>query len=310
MPSRILRDWTDSERVNAISPHAERLFVRLIMKMDDYGCFHADPRLVRANLFPLLIDQIREADISRWIAECEKAGLVRSYEVASKPFLVVPNHGQRMKNSRRRFPAPPSNLANFPEVAGSGGNSPEVPGSSGKSPPESESESESESETPQPPEVVRVLESPDEPTGGVMQLTIRPPQFQPHQARELYDAYPRREAWARAKNEIERALSAIAHRENAPPDPFAWLMSRVQLFARSAAGNRGNKTPMPATWFSDQRYDDDESAWNRRDPDTHPHGTMPNAVNAGKAMRAAESAIDPLKAVAASLAIAKKGPTP
>jgi len=120
MPSRILRDWTDSESVNSISAQAERFFVRLLMKMDDYGCFTADVRLLRAALFPLLIDQVREADIPRWIAECEKAGLVRSYEVESKRYLTVPKHGQRLRHGKRRFPAPADNL---PQVAAGCGES-------------------------------------------------------------------------------------------------------------------------------------------------------------------------------------------
>ena len=53
MPSRILRDWTDSLRFDGLSAEAERLFTRLIMKADDYGRFHADPRLLRAGCFPL-----------------------------------------------------------------------------------------------------------------------------------------------------------------------------------------------------------------------------------------------------------------
>ena len=52
MPNRILRDWTDSEPVNSLSVHAERLFVRLIMKADDYGRLTDHPKLLRAMLFP------------------------------------------------------------------------------------------------------------------------------------------------------------------------------------------------------------------------------------------------------------------
>lgn len=110
MPNRILRDITDSEKVNVLSWQAEVIFYRLMMKADDYGVFHAKPSLIKAALFPLRLDSIRETDISRWIAECEKAGLIAFYESESKPYLVIINFGQRMRNMRKRFPSPPDNI--------------------------------------------------------------------------------------------------------------------------------------------------------------------------------------------------------
>jgi hypothetical protein len=107
MPNRILRDWTDSEKVNSLSVYAERLLSRLIMKADDYGCYHANPKLLKPNLFPLLIDNIREADISRWIDECEKAGLIVLYEVESKSLLQIVDFGQRLRIKKSKFPLPP-----------------------------------------------------------------------------------------------------------------------------------------------------------------------------------------------------------
>jgi hypothetical protein len=107
VPNRILRDWTDSFAVNELDAQEERFFVRLIMKADDYGRFHADPRLLKANLFPLLPD-IRETDISRWTAACEKAGLIRCYvDAKSRRFLEIQNFQQRMRQkTASRFPAP------------------------------------------------------------------------------------------------------------------------------------------------------------------------------------------------------------
>ena len=84
MPNRMLRPWVNSDKVNSLSVHSERFFVRLIMVVDDYGCFYADVRLLKANLFPLLLDTIREADMIRWLAECQKAGLIVLYESSGK----------------------------------------------------------------------------------------------------------------------------------------------------------------------------------------------------------------------------------
>lgn len=107
MPTRILRDWTDSDAVNSLSAEGERLFVRIIMKADDYGRLSANPRLLRPLLYPLLLDQVREADLQRWIAECVRAGLVRLYSVEGKQYLFVVNFGQRLRNTRQKYPGPP-----------------------------------------------------------------------------------------------------------------------------------------------------------------------------------------------------------
>lgn len=128
MPNRILRDWTDSDRVDLLSADAERLYVRLIMKADDFGRYFSDPKRLKAFLFPLKVE-LRETDIARWLAECEKAGLLRFYEVTGKRYLELWNFGQRLRNMRNTHPNPPS-ADNPPQLAADGG----------ESPPESESE--------------------------------------------------------------------------------------------------------------------------------------------------------------------------
>ena len=106
MANRILRDWTDSDRINELTVQCERFFVRLIMKVDDYGCFYADTRLLKANLFPLLLDTVREADITRWIAECKKAGLIVLYEVNKKSYLQINDFRQRLDRAKSKYPLP------------------------------------------------------------------------------------------------------------------------------------------------------------------------------------------------------------
>lgn len=106
MPNRMLRDWTNSDRVDKITPQGEVFFTRLIMKADDYGCFWADQKRLKANLFPLKSDSIRDADISRWIAECEKAGLIVVYESDYKKYLQIVEFGQRLRTKQSKFPLP------------------------------------------------------------------------------------------------------------------------------------------------------------------------------------------------------------
>jgi hypothetical protein len=108
MPNRILRDWTDSYAISGLDATEERFFVRLIMKADDFGRFHADPRLLKSYLFPLLPDT-RETDCSRWLAACEKAGLLRCYvDDRSRKYLEITNFRQRTRQSESKFPSPVS----------------------------------------------------------------------------------------------------------------------------------------------------------------------------------------------------------
>ena len=91
MPSRILRDWTDS-------PLSENL---------------------RAN------------DIDRWLDELSNRQLILRYEAAGRRILAIINFGQRLKQSRWKFPPPPGEPDNFlPMAANSPGSSPNSPGSS------------------------------------------------------------------------------------------------------------------------------------------------------------------------------------
>ncbi len=105
MPNRILRDWTDSDRMDALSAEAERFFTRLIMKADDYGRYSADPKRLRAFLFPLK-DSVADTDCARWLAECEQAGLVGFYEAAGKRYLEIVNFRQRLRVMKEIHPRP------------------------------------------------------------------------------------------------------------------------------------------------------------------------------------------------------------
>jgi hypothetical protein len=110
MPVRLLREGiNDSEAVNALTFPAEVFYRRLMSAVDDFGRFDGRPAVLRSRLYPLKIDTVREADITRWIAECEKAGLIALYAVNSKPYILFGKLGSpRAKESK--FPEPPPGL--------------------------------------------------------------------------------------------------------------------------------------------------------------------------------------------------------
>ena len=110
MPNRILRDWTDSETIDQLDVATERFFTRLIMKVDDFGRYSANPKLLKSSLFPLKSD-IRETDITRWLAECEKAGLIALYDVAEKGYLQINNFKQVLRQKKEKYPPPTTCVA-------------------------------------------------------------------------------------------------------------------------------------------------------------------------------------------------------
>ncbi len=105
MPKRMLRDWTDSLRFDGLSSDAERLFTRLIMKADDFGRFHAEPRLVRAACFPLM-EKLSLETVLKWMTELVEHRLISCYKAKDGKYLVIPNFGQRLQQSNSRFPEP------------------------------------------------------------------------------------------------------------------------------------------------------------------------------------------------------------
>jgi hypothetical protein len=111
MPNRILREAIlDSCAVNSLSPQAELFYRRLMSVVDDFGRFDARPSVLRSRCYPLTVDKVREADISRWMAECQKAGLIALYDNADRQYLLFFKLGEpRAKSSK--YPPPLEGLA-------------------------------------------------------------------------------------------------------------------------------------------------------------------------------------------------------
>ena len=107
MPNRYIRESAiESEPVNALSWQGEVFYRRLLNRADDFGRFTANPALLRASLFPLQLDKVSDKDVSRLLAEAEERGLLATYIVEGKKFLLIAKWEQgRAKESR--YPDPP-----------------------------------------------------------------------------------------------------------------------------------------------------------------------------------------------------------
>ena len=109
MPNRILRDAIlTSERVAALDWPAEVFYRRLHSIVDDYGRHEAGQQLLRAKCYPLQTDSVRVADIARWMAACQKSGLILVYGANGKQYLEVSDFGQQIR-SASKCPAPDIN---------------------------------------------------------------------------------------------------------------------------------------------------------------------------------------------------------
>lgn len=108
MPNRIVRDSIlSSEQVCSLGWAEEVFYRRLMSIVDDYGRTEANPQLLRSRCYPLQTDDVRTADISRWMAACQKAGLILGYEVAGKRYLEIRKFGQQQR-AASKCPDPPS----------------------------------------------------------------------------------------------------------------------------------------------------------------------------------------------------------
>jgi len=110
MPNRYIREAAiESEGINSLSWIGEVFFRRLLNRVDDFGRYSANPALIRARLFPLQLAKVREAEISRLLAQCEKAGLLFAYSVNSKAYLII-NRWEKGRAKRSVYPEPPPDI--------------------------------------------------------------------------------------------------------------------------------------------------------------------------------------------------------
>lgn len=108
MPNRVLREGIlSSDRVNLLDAPAEVFYRRLMSVVDDFGRFDARPVMLKVSCFPLRADTVREADISRWIAICEKAGLIALYVANGRPYVEMLDFRQSVRAKTSKYPGRP-----------------------------------------------------------------------------------------------------------------------------------------------------------------------------------------------------------
>lgn len=106
MPNRILREGIlTSERVAALNWQEEVFYRRLMSVVDDFGRYHANPKLLRAACYPLLIDKVSDADVGKWLTSCVTAALVSVYPAPDgKRYLQLLDFRQQARAEKSKFP--------------------------------------------------------------------------------------------------------------------------------------------------------------------------------------------------------------
>lgn len=109
MPSRIIKESIcTSEDIAMLSPVAEILFYRLLVKADDYGTYYGNESIIRNTCFPLVSEKkVNAAKVNACLGELEKAGLIVRYIAEDgRKYLKLTkwDKHQRIRSKQSKFP--------------------------------------------------------------------------------------------------------------------------------------------------------------------------------------------------------------
>ena len=78
---------TLSKKINAVSEGAENLYYRIYPHTDDFGLFHADPKILKGQIYTLR--SISVATIGKRLDELIEIGLVKIYQSNNERYLEI-----------------------------------------------------------------------------------------------------------------------------------------------------------------------------------------------------------------------------
>ena len=113
VPNRIIKESIcTSEDIAKLTPMAEILFYRLMVKADDYGAYYGNESIVKSTCFPLKSDDIKCNQVQSWINELVSANLIYLYRAEDGrnyiQFVKWEKH-QQIRAKKRKFPEPDVN---------------------------------------------------------------------------------------------------------------------------------------------------------------------------------------------------------
>lgn len=225
MPDRVIRDeLLTSERYWSVSIEAQRLFIHLLLNVDDVARFSGKNYTIRSACFPG--QAIEPAKVEKLLAELQDIDLIRMYDANNERFIFVPRFKQRLRFTKSRYPAPPQEINDIaPEKTDS---SPSQDGLKSDSSPQKRSE-EKRREV-KPPLVAASFE-------------------------RFWEAYPKR----KNRGQAERAWQKLKPSEQLIAEILQGIeRAKTSEFWRKESGRF---IPYPATWLGAKGWlDEDEQA--------------------------------------------------
>ena len=106
MPNRILKDSICvSKDILRMSWFEEVFFYRLIVTVDDYGCYFASPAILRGKMFPR--DSVTDAQVEKAMNTLSSLGIIRTYTVEDESYLeiVTWDKHQTRRAKHRKYPS-------------------------------------------------------------------------------------------------------------------------------------------------------------------------------------------------------------
>lgn len=96
--------WT-SEQIVECSMNARLLFIGLWNFCDDNGIHPYSPKTIKMEIFPG--DEIKISQIENWLSELIANGLIKTYHVENKQYLIVTGwHHQKVDRPNPKHPLP------------------------------------------------------------------------------------------------------------------------------------------------------------------------------------------------------------
>ena len=142
MPNRIINEGIlTSDSLSQLSWFENCVFFRLLVLVDDYGCYDARPAVIRGQAFSL--NSVTDKQIQDALSHLATVGIVDLYTVGGKPYLQLKTWAkyQRIRNSRHKYPTfeESEKSGGSRQVAASRGELPQSAASRGLNPIQSES---------------------------------------------------------------------------------------------------------------------------------------------------------------------------
>lgn len=104
-------EFFDSESLAGCSITARLAFIGLWVEADDYGRLKAQPVRLKARIFPY--DRMTPAKFTSLLAELERVGCIKGYEIDGERYIEVPNFNVYQtvnRPSKSNVPEPPEKV--------------------------------------------------------------------------------------------------------------------------------------------------------------------------------------------------------